>query len=229
MAALIKAAQDPAYPAEIVLVISNRPDAVGLEFAKAAGVPTEVIDNRNFGSDRKKFESKIQAILESYNVQFICLAGFMRLLTPWFVSQWKNKILNIHPALLPAFKGLHTHERAIAEKAAIHGASVHFVTPEMDSGPILARVPIHIRRNDTPETLGLRVLKIEHRIYPAALKLVAQRRVTIEGGYCFVDGRKINGRVLFYMHDNKKVVLKGPKAFKFINMSRKQSRKQAAA
>jgi phosphoribosylglycinamide formyltransferase-1 len=223
MAALIKAAAEPTYPAEIVLVISNCPDAIGLEFAKAAGVPTAVIDHRRFGSDRRKFECEIQAILESYGVQFICLAGFMRLLTPGFVSQWENKILNIHPALLPAFKGLHTHERAIAANALIHGASVHFVIPEMDSGPILARVPIHIRQNDTPETLGSRVLKIEHRIYPAALKLVAQGRVTIDGDHCFVDGRKINGRVLFYIHDNKKVVLKGPKAFKFINMSRKQA------
>lgn len=223
MAALIRAAKNPAYPAEIVLVISNRPDAIGLECARAAGIPTVTIDHRDFRNDREAFEHGIQSQLEVHRVQFVCLAGFMRLLTPWFVSQWKDKILNIHPALLPAFRGLHTHERAIEEKARFHGASVHFVIPEMDAGPILARVPIHVRKNDTPQTLATRVLRIEHQIFPAALRLVAEGRVKIDGGYCFVDGRKINGRVLFYINENKQVVFKGQNAFAFINMSRKQA------
>jgi phosphoribosylglycinamide formyltransferase 1 len=223
MAALIRAANDPTYPAEIVVVISNRADAPGLEYAKQAGVHTAVVDHRRFGSDRRAFECAIDATLSSYNAQFICLAGFMRLLTDWFVSRWENKILNIHPALLPAFKGLHTHRRAIEANAAIHGASVHFVTLEMDSGPILARVPIHVRKNDTPKTLATRILRIEHRIYPAALKLVAEGRVKIEGGYCYVDSHKINGRVLLHLNKNKQIVFKGQRAFAFINMSRKQA------
>jgi phosphoribosylglycinamide formyltransferase-1 len=167
------------------------------------------------------FEQALQSTLSAHKIQFICLAGFMRLLTSWFVSRWKNKILNIHPALLPAFPGLHTHERAIEQKVKIHGASIHFVTSEMDRGPIVARVPINIRENDTPQSLARRLLRIEHQIYPAALKLVAENRVKIKDEYCYVDGQKINGRVLFYINENRKVVFKGHNAFNFVNMRRR--------
>jgi phosphoribosylglycinamide formyltransferase-1 len=221
LAALLKAAEAPNYPAEIVLVLSNRPDAPGLSHARRYGISTAVVDHKQFGTDRAAFESKIHDTLLQYRVEFVCLAGFMRLLTSWFISRWETKILNIHPALLPAFPGLHTHERAIQKKVSIHGASVHFVTAEMDRGPILARVPIHVRNNDTPESLAHRLLRIEHHIYPAALKLVAEGRVKIKDGHCYVDGNKINGRILFYVSKNKRVVFKNKNAFKFENMKRK--------
>jgi phosphoribosylglycinamide formyltransferase-1 len=138
----------------------------------------------------------------------------MRLLTKWFVSQWDEKILNIHPALLPAFRGLHTHRRAIEEHAKIHGASVHFVNSEMDAGPILSRMPIHIRPNETSENLARRVLRMEHRLYPAALKIVAEGRVRIEGDRCIVDGEPITQYVLFAGRKKNSIsALDGPKAF----------------
>jgi len=220
--ALLKATKAGDYPAEIALVISNRPNALGLEVARNGGVQTAVVDHTQFGKDRRAFEREIQSQLVAHNIQFICLAGFMRLLTPWFVSRWKNKILNIHPALLPAFPGLHTHERAIDRKVRIHGASIHFVTSEMDAGPILARVPINVRENDTAQSLAKRILTIEHHIYPAALRLVAEQRVEIKDGYCYIDDKKINGRVLFYINNNKQVVFRGRKSFEFYNMWRKQ-------
>src|SRR5262245_45863071 len=139
MTALIAAARDPAYPAEIVLVVSNRPDAAGLQHASSAGIPTEVIDHTRFGKDREAFEHALQTVLDAHRIELVCLAGFMRLLTPWLVSRWQGRMLNIHPALLPAFKGLDTHKRALAAGVKVHGATVHFVVPEMDSGPIIAQ------------------------------------------------------------------------------------------
>jgi len=203
MAALIQASKDPAYPAQVVLVISNRPNATGIERARAAGVPTAVIDHTWF-KDRESFEQQLQSLLEAHNIEIVCLAGFMRLLTPSFVDRWKGKLLNVHPALLPAFKGLHTHERALQAGVALHGATVHFVVPEMDSGPILARVPIRVRPNDTPDSLAARVLRIEHRIYTAALKSVAEGRVSIVDGHCQVDGEPINDRVLFVINNRRR-------------------------
>jgi phosphoribosylglycinamide formyltransferase-1 len=189
MAALIRATKnDPSYPAKIVLVVSNRPDAVGIDLAKGLGVQVEVVDHKLF-QNREAFERELDAVLKAHRVELVCLAGFMRLLTRWFVDRWKWKILNIHPALLPNFKGLHTHERAIESHARYHGASVHFVTPEMDSGPVLAKMPVQVRESDTPETLAGRVLKIEHRLYPAAIKLVAEGRVRISKGKCVVNGK----------------------------------------
>src|SRR5262245_50367166 len=139
MAALIEAAKDKKYPAEIVLVMSNRPKAGGLVVARSAGIATEIVDHTKFGNDRAGFERAVQALLEEHRIDLVCLAGFMRLLTADFLEKWQLRILNIHPALLPAFKGLDTHKRVLEAHAKIHGASVHFVVPEMDSGPIIAQ------------------------------------------------------------------------------------------
>jgi phosphoribosylglycinamide formyltransferase 1 len=188
MVALIEAAKDPAYPAEIALVISNEPAAEGLKRAAAAEIPTMVVDHRPFGKDREAFERALQGALEQHRIEIVCLAGFMRLLTPWLVSRWQGRLLNIHPALLPAFKGLDTHARALAAGVKEHGATVHFVVPEMDSGPIIAQAAVPIRPGDSEAALAARVLEVEHRIYPHALRLVAEGRVTIANGRCLIDG-----------------------------------------
>ena len=188
MAALIEAAKDKSYPAEVVLVLSNRPDAGGLLVARAAGIATDVVDHTAFGKDRAGFERALQAVLEKHHIDLVCLAGFMRLLTASFVGKWQGRMLNIHPALLPAFKGLDTHKRALETGAKVHGATVHFVVPEMDSGPVIAQGAVSVQPGDTEETLAVRVLKVEHRIYPLALKLVAEGRIRIEKGRCLIDG-----------------------------------------
>jgi phosphoribosylglycinamide formyltransferase-1 len=190
MAALIEAAKNPAYPAEISVVISNRPDAGGLLVARAADIATEVVDHTQF-KDRATFEHAMQTALEKFRIDIVCLAGFMRLLTAGFVEKWQNRMLNIHPALLPAFKGLDTHKRAIEAGVATHGATVHFVVPEMDSGPILAQAAVPVLPGDTEETLAMRVLEVEHRIYPQALRLVAEGRTKIAQGQCLVDGAAV--------------------------------------
>jgi phosphoribosylglycinamide formyltransferase-1 len=177
MASLIAAAKDDSYPAEIALVLSNRPDAPGLANAKSQGITTAVVDHTQYGKDREAFERALQEVLAAHRIELICLAGFMRLLTPWFVGQWQGRMLNIHPALLPAFKGLHTHERALEAGVKTHGATVHFVSPEMDSGPIIAQAEVPVLPGDTPDTLAARVLEAEHRIYPQALRQVAESRV----------------------------------------------------
>jgi|SRR5690242_5990656 phosphoribosylglycinamide formyltransferase 1 len=188
MAALIEAATDKTYPAEIAAVISNRPDAGGLMVARTSGIITEVVDHTAFGKDRVAFERALQAVLEKHRVDIVCLAGFMRLLSAGFVSQWQHRILNIHPALLPAFKGLDTHRRALDAGVKVHGATVHFVVPEMDSGPIIAQAAVTVRPGETEEELAARVLKVEHQIYPQALKLLAEGRLRIENGRCLIDG-----------------------------------------
>jgi phosphoribosylglycinamide formyltransferase-1 len=180
MAALIEAAKHQNYPAEIALVVSNRPDAAGLERARESGIETAVVDHAPFGKDREAFERALQATLEARRVDLICLAGFMRLLTPWFVTRWAGRMLNIHPALLPAFKGLDTHRRALEAGATQHGATVHFVVPEMDSGPIVLQASVPVIAGDTEETLAARVLEVEHRIYPRALRMVAEGAVKLE-------------------------------------------------
>jgi phosphoribosylglycinamide formyltransferase-1 len=189
MVALIEAAKDAAYPAEIVLVISNEPAAEGLRRAEAAGIHTLVVDHRKFGKDREAFERALQHELQAQRIELVCLAGFMRILTSWFVRQWEGRLLNIHPALLPAFKGLDTHARALASGASEHGATVHFVVPEMDSGPIIAQAAVPVRTGDTEAALAARVLEVEHRIYPEALRAVAEGRVRIVEGRCLIDGR----------------------------------------
>lgn len=188
MAALIEAAKDKNFPAEIALVLSNRPDAGGLSLARAAGIATEVIDHTVFGRDRAVFDGTMQVVLEEHGVDIVCLAGFMRLLTPAFVAQWPERMLNIHPSLLPAFKGLDTHKRALESGAKVHGATVHFVTTELDSGPIIMQGAVAVQAGDTEAALAARVLKIEHLIYPAALRLVAEDRVRAVDGRCLIDG-----------------------------------------
>jgi phosphoribosylglycinamide formyltransferase 1 len=178
MTALIEAAKAADYPAAIVLVASNRPDAAGLERARAENIPTVVVDHRSFGDDREAFERALDAELRRHRVDLICLAGFMRLFTPTFVERWTGRMLNIHPALLPQFKGLHTHRRALAAGVREHGATVHFVVPEMDAGPIIAQDAVPVREGDTEDSLAQRVLAIEHRLYPEALRLVAEGRVS---------------------------------------------------
>lgn len=176
MTALIEAAKTKDYPAEIVLVVSNRPDAAGLDRAGSSGIPTAVIDHEKFGGDRETFEQALDRELREHRIDLVCLAGFMRLLTPWFVNRWSGRMLNIHPSLLPQFKGLHTHRRALEAGVTRHGATVHFVVPEMDAGPIVAQDSVAVLENDTEETLAARVLELEHQIYPRALRAVAQGR-----------------------------------------------------
>ncbi len=188
MAALIEAAKDKNYPAEIALVLSNRSDAAGLGFARAAGIAVEVIDHATFGKDRTAFDGALQAALEKHRIDIVCLAGFMRLLTPAFAGRWHGRMLNIHPALLPAFKGLDTHQRAIAAGAKIHGATVHFVVAEMDSGPIVMQGAVAVHSDDSEVALAARVLKVEHKIYPLALKLLAEGKILVENGRCLIDG-----------------------------------------
>jgi phosphoribosylglycinamide formyltransferase-1 len=180
MAALIDAAKAPDYPAEIALVVSNNPDAPGLARARESGITTAAIDHRPFARDRAGFETALQSILDAHAIELVCLAGFMRLLTAEFVAKWQGRMINIHPALLPAFKGLDTHARAIAAGAKTHGATVHFVVPEMDSGPIIAQAAVPVLADDTPEALAARVIVVEHKIYPAALRAVAEGRSRIE-------------------------------------------------
>lgn len=177
MTALIEAAKADDYPAAIVVVISNVPDAAGLQRARAEGIATAVVDHRPFGEDREAFERALDAELHRHRVDIICLAGFMRLFSKNFVERWSGRMLNIHPALLPQFKGLHTHRRALEAGVKQHGATVHFVVPEMDAGPIVAQDAVPVLAGDTEGSLAARVLAVEHRLYPQALRLVAEGRV----------------------------------------------------
>ena len=179
MAALIAAARDPAFPAEIVCVVSNRADAGGLAKARAAGVPRVVVVDHQAHPNREAFERAMQAELEAAGVELVVLAGFMRLLTPWFIERWHDRLINIHPALLPSYKGLHTHARALADGVKIAGCTVHFVRPEMDVGPIIVQAAVPVLDDDTPDTLAARVLTQEHRIYPLALARVASGTVRV--------------------------------------------------
>lgn len=187
MAALIAAAAEPGFPAEIAVVVSNRPQAGGLAKAEAAGVATAVVDHKAY-ADRPSFEAAVDAVLACHGVELVCLAGFMRLLTPDFVGRWHDRMLNIHPALLPSYKGLHTHARALADGVKIAGATVHLVRPEMDVGPIIVQGAVPVLAGDTEETLAARVLAVEHRIYPQALRLIASGAARIEGERVVVDG-----------------------------------------
>jgi phosphoribosylglycinamide formyltransferase-1 len=172
MMSLIEAARDPAYPAEIDLVISNRADAAGVERARAAGVTATVIPSRAY-EDRAAFEAELTRQLEAAHIDIVCLAGFMRVLTAGFVAHWHDRLINIHPSLLPAFKGLDTHARALAAGAAEHGCTVHYVRADVDDGPVIAQAKVPVFADDTAETLAARVLSEEHKLYPAALALVA--------------------------------------------------------
>jgi phosphoribosylglycinamide formyltransferase-1 len=180
MMALVTAARDRSYPAEIVGVVSNRPEAAGLGWAKAQGLAAKAIDHKAFPT-REAFEQELRAYLREVRAELVCLAGFMRLLTAPFVEEWSGRMLNIHPSLLPAFPGLHTHERALAAGVKISGCTVHFVVPQMDAGPIVAQAAVAVGVGDTPELLAGRILEAEHELYPAALRLVSAGTVRLEG------------------------------------------------
>jgi phosphoribosylglycinamide formyltransferase 1 len=180
MRALVEAARAPDFPAEIALVLSNRPEADGLVFAKGHGIAAAAVDHK-IHAGREDFENTMQVLLDLHRIEIICLAGFMRLLTPTFVKHWDGRLINIHPALLPSYRGLHTHERALADGVKIHGCTVHFVVPAMDEGPIIAQAAVPVHDADTVETLAARVLQQEHIIYPAALADVAAGHIRIEG------------------------------------------------
>jgi phosphoribosylglycinamide formyltransferase-1 len=186
MAALLAAAAEPSYPAEIVLVLSNRADAAGLGHARARGIPTALVESRPFGRDRAAFEGAMEAELRGHGVELVALAGFLRVLTEGFVTRWKDRLVNIHPSLLPAFKGLDTHARALAAGVRLHGCTVHLVRPGVDDGPILAQAAVPVLPDDTEATLAARVLAEEHRIYPAALAWLAAGLVRVEGAAAHV-------------------------------------------
>ena len=188
MAALIEAARGEDFPAEIAVVISNRADAGGLEKARASGVPTVTIESKPFGKDRAAFEAALQSALDQHRIDLICLGGFMRLFTAEFVRRWYGKMLNIHPSLLPSFPGLDPQAQALRAGVKISGATVHFVIPETDAGPILMQGAVPVHDDDTPEILAARILEVEHRIYPNALRLVASDKIRLEGEVCKTAG-----------------------------------------
>ena len=181
LASLIEAASAPDFPADIVLVISNKADAGGVSIAERADIPTKIISHKDYAS-REEFDAAIDAALREEDASLVCEAGFMRIHSEWFVKRWEGRIINIHPSLLPAFPGIRVHEQALAAGVQISGCTVHFLTAELDSGPIVAQAAVHVLPNDTPETLGARVLAQEHKLYPQALKLVASGKVTLENG-----------------------------------------------
>ena len=173
MTALIDAARAPEFAAEIALVLSNRSEAGGLAIARARGIPTSAIDPK-IHSGRDDFEASIEAMLDIHRIELVCLAGYMRILGAPFVNRWRGRMINIHPSLLPAYKGLHTHERALADGASEHGCTVHYVEPELDAGPVILQARVPVLPGDDPETLAARVLAREHEIYPRALAQVAR-------------------------------------------------------
>jgi phosphoribosylglycinamide formyltransferase-1 len=196
MAALIQAAAAEDYPAEVALVVSNRADAPGLERARQAGVKTLLIESEPFGKDRAAFEAALQAALDQHAIELICLAGFMRLFTAAFVERWHGKMLNIHPSLLPSFPGLDPHGQALRAGVKISGATVHFVIPATDAGPILMQGAVTVSDHDTTDTLSERILEVEHHIYPDALRLLATGAVRLEGGICKTEAAASSGNFL---------------------------------
>jgi phosphoribosylglycinamide formyltransferase-1 len=188
--ALIDACAEADYPAEIVLVISNRPDAMGLERARTADIPTQVIEHTAYG-DRESFDRDMDAALRDAGAELVCLAGFMRLLSAWLVEQWPDRIVNIHPSLLPAFKGTDSHAQALAAGVGVSGCTVHFVVPEMDAGPIILQAEVPVLPGDDEDSLAARVLTAEHQCYPQAVRLIAENRVAVEGGRAVIaDGEE---------------------------------------
>ena len=180
MAAIIDATKVSDFPAKVAVVISNRSTAPGLATAKAAGIPTITFAFSDY-TDAGAFDGAIDRALSAHGVQLVCLAGYMRLLTPGFLKRWHNKVLNIHPSLLPAFKGLDTHQRAINAGCRLHGCTVHIVRPELDEGPIVAQAAVPLFDDDTPDSLSARVLVEEHKLYPEAVRMFAEQRLTVEG------------------------------------------------
>ncbi|HXL99837.1 MAG TPA: phosphoribosylglycinamide formyltransferase [Rhizomicrobium sp.] len=181
LSALIEAARAPDYPAEIALVFSNKEDAAGLTVAKAAGIPTVVISHKPFVA-REEFDATIDAALRAADIALICEAGFMRIHSEWFVKRWEGRLINIHPSLLPAFPGIRVHRQALEAGVKVSGCTVHFMVPELDSGPIIAQAAVPVMDDDTPETLAARILVEEHLIYPQALKWVAEGKIVLRDG-----------------------------------------------
>jgi formyltetrahydrofolate-dependent phosphoribosylglycinamide formyltransferase len=194
MVALLEAAAHPDYPAEIALVISNRADAGGLDRARDMGAPALVVPSR--GRTREAFEAELSAVLAREGIEILALAGFMRVLTPGFVSAWEGRMINIHPSLLPSFPGLDTHARALAGGVRLHGCTVHLVSAGVDEGPILAQAAVPVQMHDTEETLAARVLEQEHRLYPAALAWLAAGRVRVQDGRAYVAAADARGRLV---------------------------------
>lgn len=186
----------PNSPIEIVLVLSNRPDAFGLTRASRAGIATKIVDHKAF-ADRASFDAAMDQEIRAKGAELVVLAGFLRLLTDGFIAGWPDRLVNIHPALLPSFKGLHTHARALATGVRFHGCTVHFVRPEMDTGPIIAQAVVPVRPEDDENSLGLRVLAAEHRLFPQALRLIAEGKVTVEGERAVVRDAAFAGGLLF--------------------------------
>ncbi|MBN9445200.1 phosphoribosylglycinamide formyltransferase [Bosea sp. (in: a-proteobacteria)] len=182
MVSLAQAARAPEYPAEIALVVSNIPDVAGLERARGFGIATATVDHRPFGKDREAFERAVDELLRLNQIDLVVLAGFMRILTPWFVARWEGRMINIHPSLLPLFKGTHTHRQALEAGVAEHGCSVHFVVPELDAGPVILQAKVPVLPGDDEDRLAQRVLAEEHKLYPAALAEVASGRARLEAG-----------------------------------------------
>lgn len=175
MEALLRAALDPAWPCEPALVLSNRPDAGGLDKARSYGVHTAAIDHKNYGKDREAFERAVDAELRNAGVELVALAGFMRVLTPWFVNAWAGRLINIHPSLLPLYPGVDTHQRCLDAGDAVHGCTVHQVTAGVDEGPVIGSAEVDVMPGDTADTLAARVLKAEHQLYPRCLAAVARK------------------------------------------------------
>jgi phosphoribosylglycinamide formyltransferase-1 len=186
MLSLVRACARPDYPAKIVLVLSNKADAAGLDFAREAGIATAVISHKDF-PDRASFDAAMDAEIRRHGVELVCLAGFMRLLDTRIIEAWRDRMINIHPSLLPSFRGLDTHERALEAGVKLAGCSVHFVRPDVDTGPIIAQAAVPVLPGDTPDSLAARILEQEHLIYPMALRLVAEGRVRVEGDRAVVD------------------------------------------
>jgi phosphoribosylglycinamide formyltransferase 1 len=196
MSALIEAAKAADFPAEIAVVISNRADAGGLTIANQSGVATATIESKPFGKDRAAFEAALQTVLDQHGIEFICLAGFMRLLTAEFVQHWYGRMLNIHPSLLPLFPGLEPQAQALRAGVKLSGATVHFVIPETDAGPIVMQGAVGVHADDTPDALAARILTVEHRIYPAALSLLAKGNIKLDGGVCKIADSPVSTEVL---------------------------------
>ncbi len=200
MQAIIEAAQAEDYPAEIALVVSNNPDAAGLAWAEERGIETEVLNHRDYET-REEFEKALDTLIRLYGARIVCLAGFMRILTPFFTEKWRDLLINVHPSLLPSFKGLHTHERALEAGVRIHGCTVHYVRPEMDDGPIIGQAAVPVLHGDTPDTLAARVLEAEHQLYPQCIALACSGKARVAGERVRLQVREFGADLLMNPHD----------------------------
>ncbi len=195
--ALLEACAAPGFPATIALVVSNRTDAGGLAHAARFGVPTAIVPHRDH-ADRESFDRAVSAALEAAGVELVCLAGFMRIFSPWFPTRWADRIINIHPSLLPSFKGMHVQQQAIASGVRVSGATVHFVTTDLDGGPIVAQAAVPVHPDDSVETLSARILKAEHDLYPLVLRWFGERRVRLAAANrVVIDGVAADAAVLW--------------------------------